>query len=246
MLEINNLTKTFRQNNEDFHALKDVSFDVKDGEIFGVIGLSGAGKSTLLRIIASLTDYESGSVIIDNVNPKTLNANQLRQFRSHIGVVFQGYNLLMQQNVFDNIAFPLYLQKKDKTFIKQKVDDIISLVGLSGKEYSYPSTLSGGQRQRVAIARALVADTKLLLLDEVTSALDPITTTQILNMLVNINQKRNVTMLLITHEMSVVSRICDRVAVLNYGVVEEIGNSKEVLTKPQKEITKLLLGQVEK
>ncbi len=243
MLELKNVSKSFIQQGEPLHALNDVSLTINDGKIFGIIGLSGAGKSTLLRSIAGLEKIDDGEIFIDGVNINSLKGNELRLFRSKIGVVFQGFNLLMQKNVFDNIAFPLRLVNTPKAQVNEKVNELIELVGLKGKEKSYPAELSGGQKQRVAIARSIAADPKVLLLDEVTSALDPLTTKQILNLLKAINEKSGVTMVFITHEMGVVSTICDEVAVLNYGVIEEQGKTKDVLSNPKSAIAKLLLGK---
>ncbi len=243
MLELKNVSKSFIQQGEPLHALNNVSLTIDDGKIFGVIGLSGAGKSTLLRSIAGLEKIDSGEILIDGVNLSELKGDELRVFRSRIGVVFQGFNLLMQRTVFENIAFPLRLSKTPKDIINAKVNELIELVGLKGKEKSYPAELSGGQKQRVAIARSIAADPKVLLLDEVTSALDPLTTKQILNLLKDINEKSGVTMVFITHEMGVVSAICDELAVLNYGVVEECGKTADVLSNPKSAIAKLLLGK---
>ena len=241
MLILQNVNKTYSKSTE--HALKNVNLHVKKGKIFGVIGLSGAGKSTLLRSIAGLVSIDEGKIIIDNTDISTLSKNEYRLFKQNIGVVFQGYNLLQQKTVFDNIALPMKFAKCSKEKIEEVVSELINLVGLSGKENSYPSQLSGGQQQRVAIARALTLNPKLLLLDELTSALDPLTTKQILKLLKDINEKYGVTMLLITHEISVVSSICDEVAVLNYGIVEEFGLTSEVLNEPKTDITKMLLGR---
>ncbi|MEG1520724.1 MAG: ATP-binding cassette domain-containing protein [Clostridia bacterium] len=243
MLQITNVCKEFKQQNNILHALKDVSLHVKESEIYGIIGLSGAGKSTLLRSIAGLTTPDSGKILVDNVDISTLKNGELRSFRKKIGVVFQGYNLLMQKTVFDNIAFPLVLSKTPKLEIARRVNELIDIVGLNGKEHSYPATLSGGQKQRVAIARALATNPKILLLDEVTSALDPLTTKQILKLLKEINQTSKVTMVLITHEMGVVASICNRVAVLNYGEIEEDGAVVDVLNNPTSEVTRMLLGK---
>lgn len=243
MLQLKNVSKSYIQSGEPLHALNDVTLTISDGLIFGVIGLSGAGKSTLLRSIAGLEVIDSGNIYIDGVDINTLKGNDLRAFRRNVGVVFQGYNLLMQKNVFDNIAFPLRLVNTPKDVVNRRVNELIELVGLKGKEKAYPANLSGGQKQRVAIARAIAAKPKVLLLDEVTSALDPLTTKQILELLKDINKKSGVTMVFITHEMGVVSTICDEVAVLNYGVIEEKGKTAEVLSNPTSDIAKLLLGK---
>lgn len=244
MVVIENISKSFSLiNKENLHALKNVSFKIEDGSIFGVIGLSGAGKSTLLRSIISLETIDSGSIKIDGVDISKLNKKDLRLFRRNIGVVFQGYNLLYQQNIEKNIALPLEINGCSKEFIKERVSYLINVVGLKGKEKAYPSQLSGGQKQRVAIARALALNPKLLLLDEITSALDPLTTKQILNLLLDIKEKFNVTMLFITHEIAVVSMICDQVAVLNYGEIVEMGKSLDVLENPKSIVTRMLLGK---
>lgn len=243
MLQLKNVSKSYIQSGEPLHALNDVTLTISDGLIFGVIGLSGAGKSTLIRSIAGLEIIDSGNIYIDGVDINTLKGNDLRAFRRNVGVVFQGFNLLMQKSVFDNIAFPLRLVKTPKGEVKRRVNELIELVGLKGKEKAYPANLSGGQKQRVAIARAIAAKPKVLLLDEVTSALDPLTTKQILELLKDINKKSGVTMVFITHEMGVVSTICDEVAVLNYGVIEEKGKTAEVLSNPTSDIAKLLLGK---
>ena len=243
MLQLKNVSKSYIQSGEPLHALNDVTLTISDGLIFGVIGLSGAGKSTLLRSIAGLEVIDSGNIYIDGVDINTLKGNDLRAFRRNVGVVFQGYNLLMQKSVFDNIAFPLRLVNTPKEEVNRRVNELIELVGLKGKEKAYPANLSGGQKQRVAIARAIAAKPKVLLLDEVTSALDPLTTKQILELLKDINKKSGVTMIFITHEMGVVSTICDEVAVLNYGIIEEKGKTAEVLSNPTSDIAKLLLGK---
>lgn len=245
MLQLINVSKQFNTQDGALHALNNVNLKINKGEIFGIIGLSGAGKSTLLRSIAGLTEIDDGQILIDGINPKSLKNGVARSFKRKVGVVFQGYNLLMQKNVYDNIAFPLTLVKTPKVEIDKIVKNLIELVGLSGKEKAYPSQLSGGQKQRVAIARALAPKPKILLLDEVTSALDPLTTKQILKLLKEINQKSGVTMVLITHEMGVVSSICEKVAVINYGIIEECGNTKEILSNPKSDIARLLLGKEE-
>ncbi len=243
MLKLSNIHKKFNQNNSVLHALNDVSLHVQEGDIYGIIGLSGAGKSTLLRSIACLSSIDSGTITVDGIDIANLKGASLRNFRKNIGVVFQGYNLLMQKNVFANIAFPLLLNKTPKDVVEKRVNELIAIVGLQGKEKSYPATLSGGQKQRVAIARALATSPKILLLDEVTSALDPLTTKQILKLLKDINETSGVTMVMITHEIGVVSKICKKVAVLNYGIIEEDGLTSDVLQNPSSEITRTLLGK---
>ncbi len=244
MVRIENISKSFIQaNNENLHALKNVSLEIRENTIFGIIGLSGAGKSTLLRSIISLEKIDCGSIFIDGIEITSLKESELRSFKKNIGVVFQGYNLLYQRNVEKNIALPLEISGWKKENIKKRVKYLIEVTGLSGKEKAYPAQLSGGQRQRVAIARALALNPKLLLLDEITSALDPRTTNQILKLLLEIKEKFRVTILLITHEIAVVSLICDEVAVLDYGEIVERGNSFDVLKHPKSTVTKMLLGK---
>ncbi len=244
MIKLENVSKSFSLvNNENLDALKNVSLHIKEGTIFGVIGLSGAGKSTLLRSIVNLEKIDEGRILIDNVDISKLEDKQFREFRKNIGVVFQGYNLLYQKNVEKNIALPLEIAKYSKEDIKKRVEYLIDIVGLKGKEKAYPAQLSGGQCQRVAIARALALNPKILLLDEITSALDPLTTKQILKLLLEIKEKFQVTILIITHEIGVVNLICDEVSVLNYGKVVETGISKDILENPQSMITKMLLAK---
>lgn len=243
MICVKNVSKKFKVDNEVINALDNVSLDIEKGTIYGIIGLSGAGKSTLLRCLSSLETPDSGQIIIDGQNINMLSKKQLRDFRSNIGVVFQGYNLLMQKNAYDNVSFPLKIRKIKKEEIDKVVRQLFDLVNLKGKEKAYPSKLSGGEKQRVAIARSLTTNPSFLLLDEPTSALDPLTTKQILSLIKEINQKYNMTIIIITHQMSVVKNVCSRVAVLNYGKVIEEGKVSEVLENPSNDITKLLLGK---
>lgn len=243
MLKLKNVSKVYSTNSQQLSALKNISLTINPGEIFGVIGMSGAGKSTLLRSIANLVDVDSGEILIDGINMNKLTKKEKREFRKNIGVVFQGYNLLTQKNVFDNIAFPLMIAKCKKIEIEKRVNNLIKLVDLENRKDAFPSQLSGGQCQRVAIARALANNPKILLLDELTSALDPITTKQILNLLKEINEKHHVTMLLISHEMGVISSITNRVAVLNYGEIVETGKTSEVLNNPKSMVTKMIIGK---
>lgn len=244
MVKILNVSKSFIQtNNENLHALQDVSLEIKKNSIFGIIGLSGAGKSTLLRSIIALEKVDEGKILIDGVDITFLKGAELRSFLKNIGVVFQGYNLLYQKTVEKNIAFPLEIIGWKKEDIRKRVEYLLEVTGLAGKAKAYPAQLSGGQKQRVAIARALALNPKLLLLDEVTSALDPKTTKQILKLLSEIRDKFQVTMLIITHEMAVVSSVCDEVAVLDYGKIVEQGSAKEIMENPKSAITKMLLGK---
>lgn len=243
MIKIKNLTKAFKVNEEVILALDDVSLEIEEGKIYGIIGLSGAGKSTLLRCLSTLEKPDQGNIIIDGEDIFKLKGNDLRKFRSNIGVVFQGYNLLMQRTAFENVSFPLKIRRDDNNKIIDRVSELFKFVGLEGKEKAYPAKISGGQRQRVAIARALATNPSLLLFDEPTSALDAITTKQILTLIKEINLRYNVTIIIITHEIGVVKNVCDRLAVLNYGKVVEEGAVDEVLDNPQNEITKMLLGK---
>lgn len=243
MIQIKNLTKNFCVNEETIIALDHVDLEIQKGEIYGIIGLSGAGKSTLLRCLSTLEQPDFGTIEIDGNDIFKLSGTDLRKFRSNIGVVFQGYHLLMQRNAYDNISFPLKIRKEAKEKISARVNELFQFVGLQGKEGAYPSKLSGGQRQRVAIARALATNPSLLLFDEPTSALDSVTTKQILKLIKEINEHYPVTIIIITHEIGVVKNVCDKVAVLNYGKVVEEGTVDEVLNNPQSDITKMLLGK---
>lgn len=240
MIRIKNLSKTFDKScNVD--ALKNVNLSIEAGDVCGVIGMSGAGKSTLLRCIAMLETPSSGSIEIDGRDIFSLKGKELLDLKKSLGVVFQGYNLLMQHSIRQNIAFPLELIKMPKDQIAKRVDELLCLVGLSDKAEEYPSQLSGGQRQRVAIARALASNPKVLLCDEPTSALDPLTTRSILKLLREINHTLGVTIVIITHEIGVVRSICNKVAVIDAGEIAESGLTKEVFAAPQSQAAKQLL-----
>ena len=240
MIRIKNLSKTFDKScNVD--ALKNVNLSIEAGDVCGVIGMSGAGKSTLLRCIAMLETPSSGSIEIDGKDIFSLKGKELLDLKKSLGVVFQGYNLLMQRSIRQNIAFPLELIKMPKDQIAKRVDELLCLVGLSDKAEEYPSQLSGGQRQRVAIARALASNPKVLLCDEPTSALDPLTTRSILKLLREINHTLGVTIVIITHEIGVVRSICNKVAVIDAGEIAESGLTKEVFAAPQSQAAKHLL-----
>ena len=241
MIEIKNLSKTFRTAAGNFTALSDVSLTINDGEVFGIIGLSGAGKSTLVRCINYLETPTSGEVIIDGDNLSRLTKKELLKKRQNIGMIFQSFNLLEQRNVLKNVCFPLEIAKVPKNDAVKRARELLKLVGLSDKEKSYPSQLSGGQKQRVAIARALAAETKYLLCDEATSTLDPDTTRSILELMKKINRELGVTIIVITHEMKVIESICDRAAVLEVGTVAEVKTVRELFTAPQSEIAKKLI-----
>ncbi len=234
MITLENVTKVYGSKTQ-VKALNGISLSVKAGEIFGIIGKSGAGKSTLVRCINMLERPTSGKVIIDERDMTTLSDSRLRRERKSIGMIFQHFNLLSSRTVFDNIAFPLELTDTPKEIIRNKVEGLLELVGLSDRKSNYPSQLSGGQKQRVGIARALASDPKILLCDEATSALDPQTTTAILALLQDINKRLGITIIVITHEMAVVKDICDRVAVIEGGYIKECGRVVDIFTNPQSE-----------
>ena len=242
MIQIENLKKTFHTKTGDVEALQGISARIEDGDIFGIIGLSGAGKSTLLRCIALLEIPSEGSIKIDGKDLSALKGRELTAHRRQIGVIFQGYNLLMQRTVAKNIAFPLEIAGVSKPEITERVARLIRLVGLEGKESSYPSQLSGGQCQRVAIARALANNPKVLLCDEPTSALDSFTTKAILDLLRDINRQLGVTIIIITHEIGIVRQICNRVAVIESGRFAENGPAAEVLAAPKSVAARQLIG----
>ncbi|MDP2813094.1 MAG: ATP-binding cassette domain-containing protein [Erysipelotrichaceae bacterium] len=245
MIRIENLTKSFKNDNSRLVALNNVSAIIDKGELVGIIGSSGAGKSTLIRQLSLIEQPDSGTIWLDDVDLFKLKGQDLLRMRRQLGIVFQGYHLLEQKNVYDNIAFPLQLVKMDKADIKKRVEELISLVGLNGKAQAYPVQLSGGQKQRVAIARALASSPTLLLCDEPTSALDVVTTKSILDLLVEIHRKTQVTIVIITHELSVVKAVCQRVIVMNEGYFVEDGSVKQVFASPKHEMTKLLLSYQE-
>lgn len=225
-------------------AVDDVNLEVKEGEIFGVIGYSGAGKSTLIRMLNGLELPTEGSVVVANNEVSKIKGSQLRKARQEISMIFQHFNLLWSRTVRENIAFPLEIAGVSKVERLKRVDELIKLVGLEGRENSYPSQLSGGQKQRVGIARALANNPKVLLCDEATSALDPQTTDSILELLVDINKRLGLTIVLITHEMHVIRKICHRVAVMESGKIVELGPVLDVFKHPKEEITKRFVQQV--
>lgn len=242
MIEIIGLSKNFSVNNTTLDVLNKVSLKIEDSDIFGIIGFSGAGKSTLLRVLAGIEIADEGKILIDGINIVNLKGKEAKEFRKNIGVVFQSYALLNQKNIYENIAFPLKINKWSKEDIDKRVKELLKLVHLEDKIYSYPSQLSGGQKQRIAIARAIATKPKLLLLDELTSALDPLTTREILKLLKTINQEEKVTMLLITHEMNVIKKLTNKVALLHKGDILEQGLVKEVLNNPQSDVLKEMLS----
>jgi D-methionine transport system ATP-binding protein len=244
LIEFKNVSKTFRgqQKNQHVRAVENVSFKVADGEIYGVMGYSGAGKSTLIRMINGLEKPTDGDVIVDGESVADLSKKELLQLRRKIGMIFQSYNLLVTATVAQNIILPLTLEGLDKTEAEQRAEKYLKIVDLWDKRDSYPAQLSGGQRQRVAVARALAHEPKILLSDEATSALDPETTESILSLLLKINQELGITIFLITHEMNVIQRVCDRVAVLDAGVIAEEGPVVDVFTQPKQGITRKFAG----
>ena len=241
MIELKHLGKVYKTSENEIVALDDINLTIEDGEIFGIIGLSGAGKSTLVRCINLLEMPTSGEVIIDGQSLTKLPNRELLKMRQSIGMIFQGFNLLEQRNVIKNVCFPLEIAGVDKKTAEARAKELIKLVGLEDREKSYPSQLSGGQKQRVAIARALATKPKYLLCDEATSALDPNTTRQILDLLKEINEKLGVTIIVITHEMKVIDRICDSVAVIDSSHIAEVGKVAEVFTSPKSKIARDLI-----
>ena len=233
IVELRGLSKTFGAGAEQVAALQQVSLAVEPGEIFGIIGLSGAGKSTLVRCINLLERPDEGQVLFHGQNLTAMSTKQLRQVRRKISMIFQSFNLLEQRTALDNICFPLELEGVPKAKAKQRARELLEIVGLPDKAKAYPVQLSGGQKQRIAIARALASDPEVLLCDEATSALDPQTTNSILNLLQTISRERGITVILITHQMSVIEQICNRVAILDSGVVAEIGDVEQVFSNPQ-------------
>ncbi|MGN1132801.1 MAG: methionine ABC transporter ATP-binding protein [Ruminococcus sp.] len=241
MIEIKNLSKTFSTPQGELTALKDINIQINDSEIFGIIGMSGAGKSTLVRCINMLERPTKGSVIIDGTDIGKLSNRELRKIRRDVTMIFQGFNLLMQRTCLKNVCFPLELEGISKKEAKKKALDLLDSVGLKDKANSYPAQLSGGQQQRVAIARALATNPKVLLCDEATSALDPKTTHSILELLKEINKKLGITIIVITHQMSVIEEICDKVAILDNGTVAEQGNVSDIFSSPKTEAAKHLV-----
>jgi D-methionine transport system ATP-binding protein len=241
MIEIKNLSKTFKTADGDLDALKNINITVNDGDIFGIIGMSGAGKSTLVRCINMLERPTEGSVILDGVDLGGLSSKELRDVRRNVTMIFQGINLLMQRTCLKNVCFPLELEGMNKKDAKKRALELMELVGLSEKANAYPAQLSGGQQQRVAIARALATDPKVLLCDEATSALDPKTTRSILSLIRDINRKLGITVVVITHQMSVIEEICNRVAILDDGEVVEQGLVSEIFSAPKSRAAKRLV-----
>ena len=245
-IEIQNVSKNFDTKDGRVEALRNVSIQIEEGNIYGIIGMSGAGKSTLVRCINFLEQPDTGEVKIEGKSLKDYSPKELRKKRESIGMIFQHFNLLMQKNVLENVCFPLYIQKVPKKKAHRKALELLELVGLKDRAHAYPSQLSGGQKQRVAIARALATDPKILLCDEATSALDPKTTASILELLKEINERFQITIVIITHQMSVVQKICSHVAILSEGEVVEIGEVGRVFEHPKSKVAKeLILRDIE-
>ena len=242
IIEIKNLTKTFGSGENQVEALRDVNIGVESGEIFGIIGLSGAGKSTLVRCINLLERPNEGQVLFHGQNMMTMTDKQLRLQRRKITMIFQSFNLLEQRTALDNICFPLELVGTPRKEAVKRAKELLEIVGLPDKANAYPVQLSGGQKQRIAIARALATDPEVLLCDEATSALDPKTTDSILKLLQKINRERGITVIIITHQMSVIEQICHRVAILDHGDVAEIGKVVDVFHNPQSEAGRRLVS----
>ena len=241
MIEIKHLSKTFGVSGGTVDALKDITLTIPDGEIYGIIGMSGAGKSTLVRCINMLERPTSGEVLIDGKSMTELSQRELREKRRDITMIFQGFNLLMQRNCLKNVCFPLELAGVKKADAEKRAAELLELVGLGDKFKSYPAQLSGGQQQRVAIARALATHPEILLCDEATSALDPQTTQSILSLIRDIHDRLGITVIIITHQMSVVEQICTRVAILDGGEVAEEGTVSDVFSSPKSEAAKRLV-----
>lgn len=244
LISIQNVTKVFPSKEGNVIAVSNANLEIKKGEIFGIIGYSGAGKSTLIRMLNGLETPTEGSVIIGDKEISMIKGREMREARRKIGMIFQHFNLLWSRTVRENISFPLEIAGVPKSKRKQRVDELIKLVGLEGRENAYPSQLSGGQKQRVGIARALANNPEVLLCDEATSALDPETTDSILNLLVDINKKFGLTIVLITHEMHVIRKICNRVAVMEEGKIVEVGSVLDIFKNPKEEMTKRFVQQV--
>lgn len=242
LIQVKDVSVRFKAKDQVVEAVKKVSFDVYQGEIFGIIGSSGAGKSTLVRTLNRLAEPSSGQVIINGVDIQTLRGRELQAFRFHVGMIFQNFNLASSKTVYENIAFVLKAAGKKGDAVKNRVNELLALVGLSDKANAYPAELSGGQKQRVGIARALANDAKILLCDEATSALDPTTTSAILDLLKQLNQKFGLTIVLITHEIDVVKKICHRVAVMSQGEIVEMNTTFNLFACPKQPFTQEFLN----
>ena len=259
-IKIKNLVKKYQLNNgKELLAVNNVNLDIEQGDICGIMGLSGAGKSTLIRLLNRLEEPTSGEILVkqeivdkkDNTvtgyedkNILKFNMKMLREYRKKTGMIFQHFNLLNSRNVAENVAFPLEISKWKKKDIEKRVDELLEIVGLSDKKLNYPEQLSGGQKQRVAIARALANNPKILLSDEATSALDPRTTNSILELLKDINKKFGITIILITHQMEVIKKICNKTAIMSDGQIIEKGETKEIFLNPKTDLVKEFVGNI--
>lgn len=241
IIKIKGLSKVFESKNHVVTALQDINLEINAGDIFGIIGLSGAGKSTLVRCINYLEKPTKGTVIFDGIDLGNIRERELLKARQSMGMIFQQFNLLMQRTAVQNICFPLEIAGVPKSEAKKRALELLEVVGLSDKAKAYPAQLSGGQKQRIAIARALATNPKVLLCDEATSALDPTTTQSILTLLKKINQRLGITIIVITHEMSVIEEICNRVAIIDQSHIAEVGGVEEVFMKPKSKIAKQLV-----
>lgn len=239
MIEIKNLKKVWEDDGKS--VLEDINLTIEDGDIYALVGRSGAGKSTLLRCINGLTSYQEGSLIVDGCEVRELKEKELREFRRHIGMIFQQFSLLERQTVYENVALPMQCWKYSKEEIDKKVKELLEIVGMQDKMKAKPRNLSGGQKQRVAIARALTMEPKILLCDEATSALDPKTTNSILDLLMEINKKTGITIMIVTHQMEVVRKACNKACILEQGMITDEGTVKDLFIK-QPESLKRLLG----
>jgi len=245
IIQIQNVTKTFVGKENQVEALRGINLDIHHGNIYGIIGMSGAGKSTLVRCLNFLEKPTTGTVLIENQDLSQLSEKKLREVRTDIAMIFQHFNLLMQRNVLDNVCFPMEIVGVSKSDARKKAMELLEIVGLADKAKSYPAQLSGGQKQRVAIARALANNPKILLCDEATSALDPTTTKSILKLLQEINRQYGITIVIITHEMSVVQEICSHVAIIDAGELAEHGTVEEVFSHPKSDAAKKLVFMVD-
>ena len=259
-IKIKNLVKKYQNNNsKELLAVNNVNLDIGQGDIYGIMGLSGAGKSTLIRLLNRLEEPTSGEILVkqeivdkknntitgyEDKNILKFNMKMLRQYRKKTGMIFQHFNLLNSRNVAENVAFPLEISKWKKKDIEKRVDELLEIVGLSDKKQNYPEQLSGGQKQRVAIARALANNPKILLSDEATSALDPRTTNSILELLKDINKKFGITIILITHQMEVIKKICNKTAIMSDGRIIEKGETKEIFLNPKTDLAKEFVGNI--
>ena len=244
MIEIKNLKKLWEDDGSS--VLEGINLTIEDGDIYALVGRSGAGKSTLLRCINGLTSYQEGSLKVDGCEIKDLKDKELREFRRHVGMIFQQFSLLERETVYKNVALPMQCWKYPKDQIDKKVRELLELVGLGDKMNAKPRNLSGGQKQRVAVARALTMDPKILLCDEATSALDPKTTNSILDLLMEINQKLGITVIIVTHQMEVVRKACNKACILENGKIADEGTVKEIFIKQPQSLRRLLGEEEEK